>query len=222
MSSRCFVCGKRLAVIDGWCAEDWNAQHELVKLPARLEVTICSRCDRAKISGKWQVWNAQAFLRSKAKVFGRLDRFDVNRQNEKFTVLASGLVERGKKLKTEKHTVLINFNCVVCPDCSRALGGYYEAVLQLRGDISENVIKYFEREAAKISAVDARAFYSVKDVKEGFDVRIGSASAASKLARLLKEKYGAELKKSYKLVGRKSGKDIYRMFISVRFRQRFK
>lgn len=217
MPSKCFVCGARPAVIDGWCAEDWNAAHALVKLPPKLELTVCSRCGRAKIAGKWQTWDTKTFLREKAKISGRLDAFDVIERDGKYVVRMVGLVERGLKPKIEEHTVIIRFNKVVCPDCSRAAGGYYEAVLQLRGKIPEGAMRFFEREAAKISVKDPRAFYSIKELKEGIDIRIGSTSAANKLAELLKRKYGAEIKKSYQLVGRRDSRNVYRTIISVRF-----
>jgi NMD protein affecting ribosome stability and mRNA decay len=206
-------------VIDGWCSEDWNAKHALIELPTRFDIIKCSKCERAKISGRWQPWNVVGFLREKAKVFGRLDSFDVTEKMGKYTVRATGIVERGIEPKTEEHVVIIKFNKLMCPDCSRAVGGYYEAILQLRGEIPENAATFFEREAAKILAMDSRAFWSAKELKEGFDIKLGNTKAAIKLAELFKQKYKAEIKKSYQLVGRKDGKDIHRTIIAVRFKQ---
>lgn len=213
----CFVCGVRPAVIDGWCAEDWNAQHGLIKLPARFDIMLCSKCNRAKLSYKWQEWNLADFLKSKAKVSGRLDSFEVLEHNGKFTVIAKGMVERGVKPKTEEHAVIVKFNRVNCPDCSRAAGGYYEAIIQLRGQIPDSAFGFFEHEAAKFLVKDARAFYSVKEIREGLDIKMGSTNAANKMAELLKRKYRAEINKSYQLVGMKDSRKIKRTIISVRF-----
>jgi len=222
MPSKCFVCGKRPAEIDGWCAEDWNAKHELVRLPPKFEITKCARCERAKMAAKWQAWNINAFLREKAKIFGRIDRFDVEEKNGKFVVRATGLVERGIKPKTEEHVIAIKFDKVMCTECSRAAGGYYEATIQLRGEMPPGAMILFEREITKILEVDARAFWTAKELKEGIDIRIGNAGAANKLADMLKHRYKTEIKKSYQLVGRKDGRDIHRTVISIRFKEQFK
>lgn len=218
MSSKlCFVCGKRPAVIDGWCSEDWNAKHELINIPEKFEITACSRCNRAKISGRWQTFDAKSFLRSKTKVQGRLDSFEVTELKGKYIVRATGIVDRGVKPKTEDHVITIKFTRFTCPDCSRVAGGYYEAIIQLRGSITESKIKFFEREAAKILSQDSRAFWSAKELKEGWDIKMGSIGAANKLADILRHKYKAEIRKSFQLVGRKDGVDMYRTIISVRF-----
>lgn len=218
MPSKCFVCGTRPAVIDGWCAEDWNKEHALIKLPDRFDIIMCARCNRAKISGSWKNWDLENFLRSKAKISGRLDELKVTEKNGKFIVSVRGVVEHGFKPKTEEHAVIIKFNKVSCPECSRAAGGYYEAIVQLRGRITDSEINFFEHEAEKILAKDARAFYSVKEIKEGLDIKMGSASAANKLAELLKRRYRAEINKSYQLVSKKDSRDINRTIIAVRFK----
>ncbi len=218
MPSKCFVCGIRPAVIEGWCAEDWNDKHWLIELPTRFDILLCSRCNRAKLSGKWQAWVLKEFLKGKAKISGRLDSFEVAQINDKVTVTAKGFVESGLKPKTEERIVIVKFNKVNCPDCSRSLGGYYESIIQLRGRITDSEIKFFVCETEKILAKDARAFYSVKEIKEGIDIKLGSTSAANKLAELLKRRYKAEINKSYQLVSRKDGRDINRTIISVRFK----
>ena len=216
-SETCFVCGKRPAVIDSWCSEDWNAKHQLVNLPERFDITACSRCNRAKISGRWHPWDLESFLLSKAKVSGKLTEFKITERNKKFVVTATGIVDRGVKPKTEEHAIVIKFTRFTCPDCSRFSGGYYEAIIQLRGKIPASAIKFFEREATKIQDRNSKSFWSVTELKEGWDVKMGHISAANKLADIIKHEYNAELTKSFQLVGRKDGVDIHRTIIAIRF-----
>jgi len=101
-----------------------------------------------------------------------------------------------------------------CPFCARQAGGYYEAVMQLRGsrweELYRDVIAYISKER------DPKAFI-VKEIprRKGIDIFVGSKKVAEKIARKLKQR-GASVKFSYQLVTEKDGKPITREFVALR------
>ena len=93
--------------------------------------------------------------------------------------------------------------------------GYYEAKLQLRGNIPANTLEFIDRQVGK--SRDKNAFYRIERMKNGIDVFVGSKYVAKRVAEQMKKQLKAELKKSYKLHTRRDSKNIYRNVISVRF-----
>lgn len=106
--------------------------------------------------------------------------------------------------KTEKKTVDIIVETRQCDDCIKLSGSYYEAVIQIRGS----------KKGAIFDAIQKAGFLShVRAVDKGYDAMFVKKHDAAKLAGFLKE---YNIKKTYKLVGQKEGKKIYRVYYSIR------
>lgn len=116
-------------------------------------------------------------------------------------------LERMKKKFGKDFKIKTNY--FICRNCSRESGGYYESILQLRGDFSENIVEFIEEK------IREESFCRIEEVKNGFDFYVGSKSVANKVAEILRRK-GFEIKKSYKIVTRKDGRDVYRTTILAR------
>ncbi len=101
-----------------------------------------------------------------------------------------------------------------CPYCARRAGGYYEAVIQLRGERWKELYKEVIDRISKEK--DPKAFVT-KEVprREGIDIFVGSKKVAEKVAKKLKQ-LGAKVKFSYEQVTEKDGKPVTREFISIR------
>ncbi|MFQ6009724.1 MAG: NMD3-related protein [Candidatus Aenigmatarchaeota archaeon] len=217
----CFVCGKRTEeLIDGMCSDCFAEKQEIVAFPKRIEITRCSKCDMVKIENRWMRWEPKLLLK-KAKVKGKVMEFKV-KENKKFVIEIGGYPKGSDKVKMERHEVVVHFNVIVCPVCSRELGGYYEAIIQIRWKTPESRIRFGEvnnfvaDELYKIKERDRMAFFRVEPKKEGTDFFVGSKKATKKVVQKLKEKYKADVKQSYTLVTRKDGRDVYRNIYSVR------
>ncbi len=109
----------------------------------------------------------------------------------------------------------------LCDSCQRSKSKYYEAIVQLRGG-GKRARELLE--SAIDRASDPLAFISkVEERKEGVDYYIGSVKAARKAAQRVIKELGGFVKEAAKLYGRdKSGKEVYRVTLSVRipsFRQ---
>ena len=98
----------------------------------------------------------------------------------------------------------IRIKHILCEKCSKKRGGYYEAKVQLRGNIPE------EWEDA---VQDAR----IEKIRGGFDLYFFSITQAMLFAKSFGKKHKAEKKESRKLYTVKDGKKIYKTTILLRF-----
>lgn len=214
MKKFCYVCGKQTDhLFDGLCSDCFAKRITLVELPKKIEIIKCSKCPFVKFNNKWQTLNIEEIIKTKLKAHGDIKKTSVELKDKIATVHVSGSFKDISK--EESHDVRIHFNKIMCPNCTRLFGGYYEAIIQLRGDFNQKTLSFIADSAERF-AKDQFGFYRVKEVKEGLDLYFGSTSIANKIADALKP-FKPEIKRSFKLVTRKDGKDIYRTVISVRF-----
>jgi nonsense-mediated mRNA decay protein 3 len=156
-------------------------------------------------------------LNKKIKAKGKLLKFEIQPEGKKFFVYAKGYPKGSRKLKEERVLMPAHVNRIVCPNCSRRYCGYYEAIIQIRGNYDESVLKFVEDSVDEVTDKFEKGFITkVEKVVGGFDYYLGSKNLACKIAEQMKKKFNAEIKKSYKLVTEKDGQEIYRTNISVR------
>jgi nonsense-mediated mRNA decay protein 3 len=219
MTRFCFVCGKRTDELSaGRCADCYNRAFDLVRVPERLELLMCSKCALVKIANRWLVFDPERYLHRKMRISGSIERLRIEKTNKAYKIFAKGVLQGGLKPKKEVHTVTVHMSKITCPVCTRFLSGYYEAILQLRGALRAEILDFIGAQMATIKSTDRKAFYTARQLKEGIDLYVSSKSAASKIAVMLRKRFAAQLKKSYKLVTRKAGKNVYRTIIAVRFK----
>ena len=124
----------------------------------------------------------------------------------------------------EEARIRFTLKWKTCDVCSLKSARHYEAVLQVRGELTKakrsEVRMALEHLAADAGAHERKAFISsIEERREGLDIYINPASLARQMAALLKEKFGAELEESTKLVGRtKDARQRYRISILARLR----
>ena len=206
----CFVCGKKTdKLIEGYCEECYNKEFSLLKVPEEISIKVCSKCGRINYGKVWKEKEVEDILKDKIKILGK--NVDIKiRKNDNIHITAKGFLKNSKKIKEEKKEIRLKLNKIVCPDCSRRLGDYYEAILQLRGDADKAMD--FLTDQLSIE----RSVYKIENVKNGIDIYLDDAHLASNLSKQLRKKFNAKVKKSFKLFTRKQGKDIYRSTFVVR------
>ena len=134
--------------------------------------------------------------------------------------------ELQRELHDERKHVTVYVRQAVCPRCSKFLGGYFEAILQVRAegrplteDEREAIGKLVEEKVDEIMRRDRMGFIQdTIEKEEGLDFYMGSTSSARKLAQAIKEKFGGTISEAYELVGvdRQTSKETYRTSVSVR------
>lgn len=206
----CFLCGKKTELIDGYCEECYNKKFQLIKVPEEIVVKICTRCSKIKERNSWKNIEIDKILRDKIKVLGKDVAIKIEK-NDIVKIHARGFLEDSKKPKEEIHEVKLKIKKEICPTCSKEAGKYYEAVVQVRGNLTNDDVDSIDD-----VVLASNGFYRIKEVRGGYDFFVSDRSLAKKITTILRKKYETEIKKSFELVTKQEGKDIYRNIILVR------
>lgn len=216
----CVVCG-RPAVAESLCDAHYAARHALFELKP-LVVQVCDNCG-AVFATRWRRAPLEDVLRDIVKrnirVGWKLEGVDVEVEkignNYIATVIARGRVLPALGVKTETRKVDIRIKKAKCPSCIKLLGRYHEAVVQIRGERAGRLMEAVE---AVVRGMPVR----VERLKYGWDLYFVNKADARATVR----KLNAELKRieegrlkvvrSYRLVGKKAGKELWRDFYAIR------
>jgi nonsense-mediated mRNA decay protein 3 len=231
------VCGRtELPLVDGVCAECEASRRTLVSVLPHATVVLCPQCGAREVGRHWERSGASALLGSEDLMpFLVPDRETTIRSvawqesgpNPLLKVLHGDVQLRFRGLeRTVPVDITVRLVHRSCPDCSRRSGHYYTALLQLRGpegpsrrsaaELRERLGEIWD--AAMPSArADWRAHHSWTERRpEGWDHYFTETLPARSVARLFKDRFGAQVKESATLYGRKDGQDLYRVTFAVR------
>lgn len=231
---QCIVCGKEEVFLNNLCNDCFSSKHTLTSIKDRFNLNICYFCASARVKRSWVEYQDRpeaieaAVIRelqvdpmaTVVRTDIDLDYLDEHSVNAHATVTLS--VE-GKELSEELDT-LANLTNGVCDNCSRAVGNYYEAIVQIRAqdrplfqdehdEMMDLVVKMVGEEKSNDSSV---FITKVEELKTGTDFYLSSASTGLNLMRRLSKQYGGKTKQSSKLVGQRDGRDLYRTTYLVR------
>ena len=202
----CFVCGKKTEkLIEGYCEDCYNEKFNLVKIPKDLRIVMCKKCKKIKQGISWEDIKVEDFLKKKIKTLGRDVKIDISGDE----IFVTGMLENSKKPKEEIHEINIKHIKTLCLRCSQKLGGYYETVIQLRGNVTNSILNLLDEK------INEKSFYRVEAVDGGFNLYVGDKNIANDVAELIKKRYKFKIRKSYKLFTKKEGRDVYRTMISI-------
>ena len=109
-----------------------------------------------------------------------------------------------------KKNIKIKSANETCEECIKMRGGYFEAMVQLRGDtylvskMVEKIKRYVEKNGTFVSKVET--------VSKGYDIYIGDKKVVNAFMSL----YELKPTRSYDLYGLQRGKKVYRNIYAVR------
>jgi len=204
----CIVCGKK-AEIGNFCKKCFLKRAELFRVK-NFSIMICD-CG-AYFDKKWKKSNLKLEDLVKKIILDRIESkneiveksVDLKKVGNRFfaTVKCKGKIRGIEKI--EKKSVVVKFEKRKCEACSRLAGGYYEAVVQVRGNKKEEIMK----------KLNLKGIVEIKKIKNGYDIKLLSKSEAKKLLRKFKKDFNITISK--KLVTQKKDKKIYRDYYCVR------
>ena len=229
----CVKCGADGETFKGRCMHCFLEGRQLLLLPPFVDLDRCTGCDEFYVDKKWRTTSAEnaaeeaAINALKAIAEARIEAVGAQtiRQDDKnFMVKMDADLEiDGHHVSAEAETV-VRLKNTVCHRCSRQLGNYYEAILQLRGsnkDMDKGVRDAMMNrvlDKVEAAAVNNRQMFisKVQEMHGGLDFYMSSMSLSKGIARDLSHEFGAEVKESSTLVGKKDGDDMYRLTHLVR------
>ncbi|MBI3191001.1 hypothetical protein HYZ41_04845 [archaeon] len=200
----CIKCGKT-AVANNFCKECFLGSAHLFDLKD-FEMHKCHGCGNFKeVSVQGQI---EREIKTKNKITSCSVKTKKVGNRLVATVTCSGFVSPLRNTVTEDKKINITIKKFMCKKCIEISGGYYEAVIQVRGDKKDKLMNKLHK------MLPQNAVTTVVPLKEGYDVRLRKRGYASTAVSYLRGRF--EVKQSYKLVGEKKGKKIYRNFYAIR------
>ncbi|AGB05329.1 NMD protein affecting ribosome stability and mRNA decay [Aciduliprofundum sp. MAR08-339] len=224
----CIECGKREAKYEGLCEECFLKKVKFTDLPGHMEIVRCPHCGAVKFKGEWRRMEEDDIIRELIErnmdVLHDCDsiHFDFNVREENDGKLVDVLFHiKYEDLEVdEEHVSEVLVKYESCPRCNRYFGNYFEAILQIRGlrdGELHDIVNFAHERLAFYAQKNENLFITKEEGKHGgWDIYISDKREAKKVADEMCRKYGATLKSSPHIVGRKDGKDVYRMTYSVR------
>ena len=219
-SKFCPKCGKDTQDLhSGLCGDCFLEKLNLSdKIPKKISVGTCKMCGKVFIKeGRFDDSDVaienllEHTLRQKEIAFAN---YRVDGQTMFLTVR---LDVEGLE-KTFELQIPVVRKAITCNMCSLQKASYFNVTIQVRAPkgVEERIVSDIHEELRRINKRDVHSFVSgVTKLKEGTDILVGSKSAANKVVRIMRDKYGASLKKSRKLYGLIEGKKSYRDTILV-------
>ncbi|MCI4335343.1 MAG: 60S ribosomal export protein NMD3 [Thermoplasmata archaeon] len=237
MAEFCVVCGRTgLPLEEGVCTDCFVAKNPLVTVRARPGVVLCPECGARKVGEAWERRGAPPLLSledlrpllvAREGVGIRRANFEEGGKQRLVRELRGSVDVR---FRDTERSVPLSFEVRVehrtCTNCSRRSGGFYTAVIQLRGPEGRRRMKANAlREALRVrwdaliplTRTDWREALSwFEPLKEGWDFYLTDTESARSLARWMRGRLGATLTESPSLWGRKDGREVYRVTFCLR------
>ncbi len=211
VAKHCPICNRTSNVIRfyGEFCEKCAGEMLGEKIPVVIEIERCKKCGRIRTKEGMKEEDGKSLnlaAESKLKNY-RIKLIEYSKDKALFDIV----LDEGRqgRLSIEKE-IGLEYKNITCESCYKRIGGYHEAVFQLRGDperierFVEKVGRYMEARGEFIARVDK--------VEGGLNVFISSKKSAN--AFISERDIAATA--SYTLMGLKSGKRIYKNTYAIR------
>lgn len=205
----------------GLCKDCYRERHDLVDLPDEIRFDQCSQCKDYKIENTWH-----EFTGTQDMIFDLLKPYEdedvemsasFRSRGETYivNVMMIDMVD-GTQVEQTQEIELIPEK-TQCKTCARFQGGYYEAIVQIRGSISEDMFGELMDAAADLTNKDRNHFISnVEERDGGYDVYVSSQAMANRIIDQLQEHASTDVTRTRERVGEKDGEPVFRNVISAR------
>jgi nonsense-mediated mRNA decay protein 3 len=199
-------------------------------MPRFLSIQVCPKCSDHLIKGKWINEDTPQAVVNAVEEALRIDA-----REAAVTIVLNDISPTIIRASVEIHfsetgelcesfDTSVRVNRVTCDRCSRISGGYYESKVQIRADHRtpekaelEHALRIATRTINLRQKEDRLAFVAkTVQLKEGLDLYVGTVKAAKRIVRALVREMGGSFSDSAQLVGRRDGKDVYRVTFVVR------
>ncbi|MEM5820750.1 MAG: NMD3-related protein [Candidatus Aenigmatarchaeota archaeon] len=213
----CPKCGKEAEIfIEKFCIDCFRKDFERsLEIPKIQKIYFCKYCGKYSFSKKFLFNTIEEAIDHYVK---HSDHFKVNADIQYELNYPELFVKfyRDNLLISEK-IITITEKPFTCKFCAMKNSGYKQAILQLRFDVSEELLKEIENYVNKRNKQDFLSFISkVEKNKDGIDLYIGSKKVAYEILNLISKKFPIEYKVTRTLVGVKEGKRLYLDTILIR------
>jgi nonsense-mediated mRNA decay protein 3 len=197
----CVKCGKE-ARVEHFCEEHFLERQNLFDIKD-FTLIYCDLCGIKQDEIK-------ETIRSRIKSEHNMDEASIalkivgNKVHAK--IECEGEIEGLTKRQEKKALVILRKK--MCDAHVKLSGGYYEAMIQARGDDRIKILHKVQR------LVPQKAIADIIELKEGYNIKIVRKANAAAVAKELRKHH--KIIQSYKLVGSKKGQKLYRNYYALR------
>jgi len=200
----CVKCGKETKkLIDGLCP-DCYFNDKGIKIPRRLTVQICQRCEAIKWQGLWTkseydpeyYLNQELMSKLKIPAEAEIEEVKILKLGKKGEVeITISLL--GKKFKQQKQ-IALEILKGTCRNCSRHMAKTHKVKIQLR---TEHNSEKFSRDVLDFSKKYQSNILKFEEQKRGVDIYLSSKEAGKHLAYELRKKFNCKMSESAEQYG---------------------
>lgn len=231
----CPSCGEEKEKFIGKiCSDCYVRDKELTKIPDYLDVEFCVNCGSFKDNGNWtepgedsKIEAAESAVMSSLGVHKEVKNLKIALDsvvsNDQVDVEIEVVGEVNGEPISLKDSTKVRLNKTSCNRCSKISGGYFESIVQIRGEnrgISENEkFKIREEVNSLLKSINEERMGFISEIKEidqGIDIYVGNSRLGKKISRVITEKFGGSYSKSASLIGMEDGQEVHRVTYSVR------
>ena len=205
------------------CADCFPEKKDLLEIPEKVEIKVCSVCGRMKHHGMWrEEYTIQEQLGLKFSDFSEEDvRMELQFWEEEDEEYMSVRVHSFRDDIHDEKDVRAVFREVQCSECARFNGGFFKAKIQLRGNDLEPVSDAIVDKAAELTNENRKDFLSnVEQSEGGYDFFLSTEPMNKKILGMLRDRFDPDIKRSYELIGEENGEEVYRNVVSVRIEEK--
>ncbi len=209
MDKVCPACGAKSSekkFVGDFCTQCYSSRIPL-EVPRVISVLQCTACGKIKDGKEWVHGNERNIEKQVlSKVRGKVSNARVELEPVPRIVF---LVDVGDSFLEVVRKFELRREGSVCTNCSRKTSGYFEAIVQLRGDFDTigKTLGKLERKLEKSTTISR-----LEELREGVDLYVVSKKATGEALSEL----GLHFTTSNKLFGVRDGQRIYRTTFCVR------
>lgn len=197
----CVKCGKP-AKVDNFCTDCFLERHSLFDVKD-LRLIYCDICG---INEDEIIEKARQSIKTQNKLSGVDTKLRLVGNRAYVAVTCKGKIDGVEKTETKK--IIVTVKKKMCDMHVKLSGGYYEAMIQIRGPDKEVILKKV------MQTVPEKSITGIDEIKEGYNVKIMRKANAASAAKTLRNRFS--VKQSYKVGGSKKGQMVYRNYYAVR------
>ena len=223
MRKFCVRCGAEVPeVIDGLCPNCLLHEGKVFTLPKEIKITTCSLCGSIKVGNKWvSDISIEDYVRkiiaSSMVVHRDVRNVSVEAGIEGGTVVARVRGSLGRTTVESDFIIKLSVGKVLCPQCIKIKGNYFEALVQIRSIFEfRDIFKDHILNNILNSNLFSRYISGVELLREGIDVKVINQGMARKLSSSLVSTYGGYTTSSWMDAGFSSGRKRSKLTISTR------
>ncbi|MCQ2056479.1 MAG: hypothetical protein MJY64_03355 [archaeon] len=221
-------------IVDGLCIDCFLEGKKIAELPHHVDLSKCVNCGDYLVKNNWVksiesevitnvVLNTVKVVPTSkiVKVTPIIEKHD----ERTFVIVMKIDISIRGSIRSAESSTIVRIKNSMCKRCSRQLGNYYEAIIQIRSgkrkfckDLYGETITWIKNVVEARAKTNHQLFISkIQHVPGGLDVYISSSSLGKSIARKISDMYNVEMKESASLIGSTpDGREIHRTTFLVR------